>query len=99
MLDLIHKPNAAGAAMVWWFALLHHSYKDPNRLAGCLSVCPTVRRRAVSLIGDSKSPVGVNVSVNNCLSLLVSPMVDCPGSIVTAGSGPDTSATLNRKRG
>lgn len=41
------------------------------------------RKRAVSgvrLVGDSKLLIGVNVSVNDCLSLCVCPATDCCGS-------------------
>ncbi len=34
----------------------------------------------VRLLGDFKLPLGVNVSLNGCLSICVSP-VTCPGSL------------------
>lgn len=37
---------------------------------------PQSRDIKVGLIGDSKLPVGVNVSVNGCLPLCVSPLMD-----------------------
>lgn len=44
-----------------------------------LGLPPTVQRHSVSrirLIGDSKLPIGVKVSVNGCLFLCLSPVVD-----------------------
>lgn len=40
---------------------------------------PTVQRHAwIRLTGNSKFTLGVNVIVNGCLPLSVSPAIDCP---------------------
>ena len=41
-----------------------------------LKVPPTVQIHAVILNGTSESLVGVNVNINGCLSLCVSPVID-----------------------
>ncbi len=45
-------------------------------LSGYSSFLPQSKDMQFRLIGDSKLPVGVNVSVNGCLSLYVSPAVN-----------------------
>ncbi len=44
--------------------------------SGSSGLLPRSKDMQVRLIGDSKSPVGVNVSVNGCLSLYVSPVMN-----------------------
>ncbi len=61
-------PPASWGPSVW---------SSPHACVGFLRVLwlpPTVQR--VRLIGDSKLPVGVNVSVGGCLSLYVGPVID-----------------------
>ncbi len=49
-----------------------------NTTAGCsFSACLLSRDMQVRLTDDSKLPVDMNVSMNGCLSLCVSPVVDC----------------------
>ncbi len=44
--------------------------------SGYPSFLPQPKDKQVRLIGDFKLPVGVNVSVNGCLSLYVSPVMN-----------------------
>ncbi len=45
--------------------------------SGYSGFVPQSKDMQVGLIGDCKLPVGMNVSVNGCLSLYVSPAVNC----------------------
>ncbi len=80
--------NNDGGTVVQWLVLSRHSKKvlgsNPPANCGvcmfslCLHGTPASSHspKTCRLIGDSKLPIGVNVSVSGCLSLYVGPVTD-----------------------
>lgn len=63
--------NPAFLCQVCMFSLCLHVFPvSPT------AISPTTQPTQVMLIGDSKLPVGVNVSVNGCLFLCISPAMN-----------------------
>lgn len=56
-----------------------------------LRLLPTVRDIQVGLTGNSKSPVGVNVSQSGCSSPGASPVMNCRLALSGPGPSPDVS--------
>ena len=55
---------------------LFNYYSRVGLLPGFSGFLPQTKNMQMRLFGDSKLPTGVNVRVNHCLCLYISPLID-----------------------